>query len=385
MTQPTTISIQEEREQVILIAIDPPQRDPYETLHLLSELKELVVSAGGEVLETMTQHREKADPRTYLGQGKVEELKGMVKERGATLVVCDDELSASQLRNLEEKLQVRVIDRSQVILDIFARRAQSKEGKIQVELAQLQYLLPRLVGSQRQLSRLGGGIGTRGPGETKLEVDRRLMRARIHRLKGDLEKVKKNRCLIRVNRRKKDLFMISLLGYTNAGKSSLFQALTGSETVISSRLFSTLDPKVRLLKGTSDILLSDTVGLIRKIPHHLFTAFRATLEESQDADLIWLVVDGSDLKALEHIAVAREVIATLGLHDRPLWTLVNKLDLSPDAPWLTILLRANTPSLAVSATRGDHLEELAALALVERDRQRKERSEKTLEVSERDA
>ncbi|MCX5971511.1 MAG: 50S ribosome-binding GTPase, partial [Coprothermobacterota bacterium] len=182
----------------------------------------------------------------------------------------------------------------------------------------------------------------------------------------------------------------SLLGYTNAGKSSLFQALTGSETFVSSRLFSTLDPKVRLLKGTADVLLSDTVGLIRKIPHHLFTAFRATLEESQDADLIWLVVDGSDPKALEHIAVAREVIATLGLHDRPLWTLVNKLDLTEhaaagNAPWLTLLLRANTPSLAVSATRGDHLEELSALVLVERDRQRKERSEKTLEISERDA
>lgn len=367
------------------MAIDPPQRDPYETLHLLSELKELVVSAGGEVLEIVTQHREKPDPRTYLGQGKVEELKEMVKERGATLVVCDDELGASQLRNLEEKLQVRVIDRSQVILDIFARRAQSKEGKIQVELAQLQYLLPRLVGSQRQLSRLGGGIGTRGPGETKLEVDRRLMRRRIHRLKSDLEKVKKNRSLIRANRRKKDFFMVSLLGYTNAGKSSLFQALTGSETFVSSRLFSTLDPKVRLLKGTADVLLSDTVGLIRKIPHHLFTAFRATLEESQDADLIWLVVDGSDPKALEHIAVAREVIAALGLHDRPLWTLVNKLDLTPETPWLTLLLRANTPSLAVSATRGDHLEELSTLVLSERDRQRKERWEKTLEISEPDA
>ncbi|MEI6308025.1 MAG: GTPase HflX [bacterium] len=379
------------------MAIDPPQRDPYETLHLLSELKDLVVSAGGEVLEIVTQHREKPDARTYLGQGKVEELKGMVKERGATLVVSDDELSASQLRNLEEKLQVRVIDRSQVILDIFARRAQSKEGKIQVELAQLQYLLPRLVGSQRQLSRLGGGIGTRGPGETKLEVDRRLMRARIHRLKGDLEKVKKNRSLIRANRRKKDFFMVSLLGYTNAGKSCLFQALTGSETFVSSRLFSTLDPKVRLLKGTTDVLLSDTVGLIRKIPHHLFTAFRATLEESQDADLILLVVDGSDPKALEHIAVAREVIATLGLQERPLWTLVNKLDLTASgsltasgrvsfdaagyAPWLTLLLRANSPSLAVSATRGDHLEELSTLVLAERDRQRKERWEKTLETS----
>jgi GTP-binding protein HflX len=360
-------------EKAILIAIDRPERDSYETLHLLTELRDLVVSAGGEVLETVVQRRSSPDPRTYLGRGKIEELKGMVKDSEATVVVSDDELTSSQVRNLEERLGVRVIDRSQVILDIFAHRAQSKEGKIQVELAQLEYLLPRLVGSQRQLSRLGGGIGTRGPGETKLESDRRLMRQRIHRLKEELEKVKRNRSLIRASRRKRDFFLVSLLGYTNAGKSSLFQAMTGSETVVSSRLFSTLDPKVRLLKGGSDILLADTVGLIRKIPHHLFSAFRATLEEAQDADLIWLVVDGSDVKALEHIAVAHEVIAALGLHDRSLWTIINKLDLIPETPWLELLLRANSPSMAVSATRGDHLGELADKLKLECERRKASR------------
>jgi len=354
----TLIETQEKKEKAILLSCELPGRDEQDTQNLLLELKDLVVSAGGAVLEFVVQKRESIDPHFYLGKGKIEEVKTMAKKLGATMVVCDDELTPSQVRTLENILQAKVLDRSQVILDLFARRAQSKEGKIQVELAQLEYLLPRLTGGRRWLSRLGGGIGTRGPGETKLELDRRLMRQRIHRLKEELENVKKGREILRRSRLRKNFFMVSLLGYTNAGKSTLFRALTGENTVISPRLFSTLDPKVRLMRRSSDILLSDTVGLIRKIPHHLFVSFRATLEEAREADLLLLVVDGSNPKAQDHLQVAHEVMESLGLCSKQILTVINKVDLIEPGPWLELLLKANQPSVAVSALRGDGLEEL---------------------------
>ncbi|MCR4428861.1 MAG: GTPase HflX [Caldiserica bacterium] len=345
----------EEKERALLISCELPERSEQDTWNLLYELKDLVVSAGGEVVDFVIQKRLSIDPRYYLGKGKMEEVRSLLKQSRANLVVCDDELTPSQVRILENFLQTKVLDRSQIILDLFARRAQSKEGKIQVELAQLEYLLPRLTGGRRWLSRLGGGIGTRGPGETKLELDRRLMRQRIHKLQEELKEVKKEREILRRSRRRKNFFTVSLLGYTNAGKSTLFSSLTGQETTISSRLFSTLDPKVRLLKGSGNILVSDTVGFIRKIPHHLFASFRATLEEAQEADLLLLVVDGSDPKAQEHIQLAREIIENLNLQEKQMITVINKVDLIQSRPWLDLLLKANHPAIAVSALKGDGL------------------------------
>lgn len=345
-------------EKTILISCELPQYSDQESDFMLDELKDLVKSTGALVLDTVVQKRKEIDRRYYLGRGKVEELKGLIKKTGATTVVADDELTSLQLRNLEEALQVKILDRSQIILDLFAHRAHSKEGKIQVELAQLEYLLPRLVGGRKWLSRLGGGIGTRGPGETKLELDQRMMRKRIRRLKKDLEDVRKEREILRRSRRQGSFFVISLLGYTNAGKSTLFKTLTGMSTEISPRLFSTLDPKIRLMRGTRNILLSDTVGLIRKIPHHLFASFRATLEEAQEANLILLVVDGSNPQAQEHLQVARQVIESLGLYNKPILTAVNKIDLTGKNPFVDLLLRANQPAVAISALSGENLDEL---------------------------
>lgn len=349
----------EEKERALIISCELPERSEEDTWNLLFELQDLVVSAGGEVVDFVIQKKPSIDPKYYLGKGKMEEVKGLLKRSMANLVVCDDELSPSQVRTLENFLQTKVLDRSQIILDLFARRAQSKEGKIQVELAQLEYLLPRLAGGRKWLSRLGGGIGTRGPGETKLELDRRLMRQRIHKLQEELKEVKKEREILRMSRRRKNFFTVSLLGYTNAGKSTLFSALTGQETIISSRLFSTLDPKIRLLKNSQRILISDTVGFIRKIPHHLFASFRATLEEAHEADLLLLVVDGSDPKAQDHIQLAREIIENLNLEEKPLFTVINKVDLIESRPWLDLLLKANQPAMGVSALKGEGLAELS--------------------------
>lgn len=345
-----------EPEKAILIACEYASKGTDEAQDSIRELANLAMATGVVVMDQLIQKRQQPDPRTYLGRGKISELKGMLKQQGGSLVIADDELTSTQLRTVEESLQVKVVDRSQVILDLFAARAQSKEGKIQVELAQLEYLLPRLAGSQRRLSRLGGGIGTRGPGETKLEMDRRLMRRRIHKLREDLETVRKERTLLR--RGRKTFFLVSLLGYTNAGKSSLFRALTGTETFVSSRLFSTLDPKIRRARTDNGILFSDTVGFIRKIPHHLFTAFRATLEEVQDADLLLLVVDGSDPRALDHLAVAKELMMELEISSKPMITVINKLDMAGCAQQFQLLLRTQQSALQVSALTGEGVDRL---------------------------
>src|SRR5436189_5335488 len=256
----------------------------------------MATSAGARIIDELIQRRQRPDPATYIGKGKVEEVRELVLEEGVEVVIFDDELSPSQANNLEEALETKVIDRTGLILDIFARRARTKEGKLQVELAQLEYRLTRLAGYRDYLSRLGGGIGTRGPGETKLEMDRRQIRHRISTLKRHIEQIRKHRQLHRERRRREHLPLVSLVGYTNAGKSTLFRALSKENTLVSKRLFSTLDTLIRRIQLGQNfpILISDTVGFIRKLPHQLVSAFRATLEEVVETDLILHVIDVSD-------------------------------------------------------------------------------------------
>src|SRR5215813_7916569 len=261
--------------------------------HALDELRELSTSAGARIIDEVIQRRERPDAATFIGKGKVEELREQVLLEGVDLVIFDDELSPGQAKNLEEALDIKVVDRTGLILDIFGRRARTREGKLQVELAQLEYRLTRLAGYRDYLSRLGGGIGTRGPGETKLEMDRRQIRHRIATLKRDIEQMRKHRQLHRERRRRDQLPLVSLVGYTNAGKSTLFRALSKEDTLVSKRLFSTLDTLIRKIQLGKNlpILISDTVGFIRKLPHQLVSAFRATLEEVVEADLILHVID----------------------------------------------------------------------------------------------
>src|SRR5438105_8333701 len=278
------------------------------------------------------QRRDRPDPRTFIGKGKVEELREQVLLEGVDVVIFDDELSPSQGKNLQEALETKVIDRTGLILDIFARRARTKEGKLQVELAQLEYRLTRLTGHREYLSRLGGGIGTRGPGETKLEMDRRQIRHRISSLKKDIEQIRKHRQLHRERRRRDRLPLVSLVGYTNAGKSTLFRALSKQDTLVSSRLFTTLDTLIRRIQlGKSfPILISDTVGFIRKLPHQLVSAFRATLEEVVEADLILHVIDVSDPDREDKRQVVLDVLKEIGANGHPMITVYNKADLASE-------------------------------------------------------
>jgi GTP-binding protein HflX len=324
---------------------------------VLDELRELAVSAGARVVDEMVQQRRRPDPATYIGKGKVDELKEAVLAEGADVVIFDDELSPSQARNLEEALDTKIVDRTGLILDIFARRARTKEGHLQVELAQLNYRLTRLTGHSDYLSRLGGGIGTRGPGETKLEMDRRKIRHRIATLRREIEGIRRNRQLHRERRRRDRLPMVSLVGYTNAGKSTLFRALSREETLVSSRLFSTLDTLIRRIQlgAKRPVLVSDTVGFIRKLPHQLVTAFRATLEEVVEADLILHVVDVSDHDREEKRAVVLDVLEEIGAGDHPRFTVYNKVDLigpEDDLP----LLKSN--EFIVSAVTGEGLDKV---------------------------
>jgi GTP-binding protein HflX len=301
--------------------------------HALDELRELAVTAGARIIDEVIQRRERPDPATYIGKGKVEELREEVLVEGVDVVIFDEELSPSQARNLEEALETKVVDRTGLILDIFARRARTREGKLQVELAQLEYRLTRLTGHREYLSRLGGGIGTRGPGETKLEMDRRQIRHRISTLKRDIEQMRKHRQLHREHRRRDQLPLVSLVGYTNAGKSTLFRALSKEDTLISKRLFSTLDTLIRRIQlGKSlPVLISDTVGFIRKLPHQLVSAFRATLEEVVEADLILHVIDASDPDWREKRQVVLDVLEEIGAGKHPILTVYNKIDLIGDA------------------------------------------------------
>ena len=318
--------IEEIEEKVILVGVSEQDGDDAEDS--VAELAELVKTAGATVVGTMIQKRELIHPGTYIGSGKVAELKLLVEELGATGIVCDDELSPAQLRNLEDMLDTKVMDRTLIILDIFAARATTSEGKIQVELAQLRYRAARLVGLRESLSRLGGGIGTRGPGEKKLETDRRLIRTRISALKAGLFQVEKHRELIRGKRSRGNLKTAAIVGYTNAGKSTLLNTLTGAGILAEDKLFATLDPTTRVLelKDGQQILLTDTVGFIRKLPHHLVEAFKSTLEEAKYADYIIHVVDASNPQAELQMYTVYETLRELGATGKKIITLLNKQD-----------------------------------------------------------
>ncbi len=313
-------------ERVILVGVSLQDGD--DTEESLKELEELVSTAGASAVGTLIQNREQPHPGTYIGKGKIEELQDLVRHLGADGVVCDDELSPAQLRGLEQELEVKVMDRTLVILDIFAARASTSAGKIQVELAQLKYRLARLVGLRDSLSRLGGGIGTRGPGEKKLEMDRRLIKSRIAQLNRELEDVKRHREVVRQKRSKSHAPVAAIVGYTNAGKSTLLNKLTDAGVLQEDKLFATLDPTTRCLEleGGAQILLTDTVGFIRKLPHHLIEAFRSTLEEAKYADVILHVVDAASAQMEQQMFVVYDTLANLGVTDKTVVTLFNKQD-----------------------------------------------------------
>lgn len=298
----------------------------------LAELRELARTAGADVVGSATQKLDHPVAATYIGKGKVEEVVEGRKAANANVVIFDDELSPSQQRNLERALGVKVIDRTALILDIFATRAQTREGRLQVALAQMQYLLPRLAGQWSHLERMEGAIGTRGPGETQIETDRRLIRSRISKIKRDLEEVRTQRALYRRRRERAGMPVVALVGYTNAGKSTLMKALSGADVLAEDKLFATLDPVTRRLRLPSGevVLLTDTVGFIQKLPTDLVAAFRATLEELAEADLLLHVIDISHSSAWEHTRSVEQTLADLGVEDRPTLLALNKVDLLRD-------------------------------------------------------
>ena len=327
----------------------------------MEELGELARSAGAAVVGSVIQERPRRDPATLIGKGKAQEVARLAEEKGAAVIVFDDELTPAQQRNLEAAVERKTLDRTQLILDIFARRARTREGRLQVELAQLDYMLPRLTGKGVLLSRLGGGIGTRGPGETKLETDRRRIRQRIAQVRREIEKVRRDRHTRRVGRQRgaTPSPQVALVGYTNAGKSTLFSALTRAETAVSDLLFMTLDPLVRRapLGGGQDVLLVDTVGFIQKLPHSLVAAFRATLEEVTAADLLLHVIDSSAEDLEEREAAVEGVLTEIGARDCPRIVVLNKLDRTPEVRARS-LQAARPGSVLVSARTGEGLDAL---------------------------
>jgi len=356
------IEIGEQQERVILFAASTNDSD--DTEESVEELKELVKTAGAETVGTVIQNRENIHPGTYLGKGKIQELKEMVWESGATGVVCDDELSPAQLKNLEDALDTKVMDRTMIILDIFAARAKTREGKIQVELAQLRYRAVRLVGLRNSLSRLGGGIGTRGPGETKLEVDRRRIHERISQLKSELHDVERHRDVVRKQREQSGTLTAAIVGYTNAGKSTLLNKLTGAGILAEDKLFATLDPTTRalVLPGGEKVLLTDTVGFIRKLPHHLVEAFKSTLEEARYCDVILHVVDCSNPQMDMQMHVVYETLRRLDIKDKEIITVFNKVD-RPDADTACRDMSADY-KVRLSAKTGEGIGELLDLFAV---------------------
>lgn len=351
-----TVKVKEEAEQVIMVGVSVEDGD--DAMDSLDELEELLRTAGAEVAGTVLQNREMIHPGTYVGKGKVEEIRRMLAATGADGIVCDDELTSVQYRNLEDLLGVKVMDRTMVILDIFARHAKSSEGKIQVELAQLRYGLSRLTGKGQALSRQGGGIGTRGPGEKKLEVDRRRMKSRISQLKKELRDMVEHRELTRKQRGKKELPVAAIVGYTNAGKSTLLNALTDAGILAQDQLFATLDTTTRLLElpGKQQMLLTDTVGFIRKLPHHLVEAFRSTLEEAKYADYILHVVDASSPQMEKQMYIAYQTLDMLGVRDKKIVTLFNKMDLLEEGEILRDFRADQT--ICISAKTGQGLEDV---------------------------
>ena len=343
-------------ERVILVGVQ--EQDGDDTEDSLAELAELVHTAGAVVCNTVIQKVDRRHPGTYVGTGKVQEIKELVIMHDATGIVCDDELTPAQMRNLADLLDTKVMDRTLIILDIFAARASTSEGKIQVELAQLRYEMTRLTGYGRSMSRLGGGIGTRGPGEKKLEMDRRLITNRISQLKKELEEVRQHREVTRSRRTRQNQPVAAIVGYTNAGKSTLLNTLTNAQVLEMDALFATLDPTTRLLtlSGKQEILLTDTVGFIRKLPHHLIDAFRSTLEEAKYADYIIHVVDASNPQMEKQMYIVYETLRQLGVEGKPVLTLFNKQDLRTDTEALHDA-RADM-TLHISARTGEGMEQV---------------------------
>ena len=316
---------EKKQQRVLLVCVDTGE---YDAQSSLDELWELSESAGAEPVATLTQKKDRPDTATYVGSGRLEEIKNFCENQDIDVLIFDCELTPTQIRNIEQATGIRTIDRTMLILDIFALRARSKEGKLQVELAQLNYMLPRLTGKGAEMSRLGGGIGTRGPGETKLETDRRHIRRRMETLKEQLRDVKQHRDMLKSRRKKDGVITVAIVGYTNAGKSTLMNCLTDAGVLAEDKLFATLDPTSRALKlpnGVS-VMLTDTVGLVRRLPHHLVEAFKSTLEEAAEADIILNVCDASSEEAYLHLDVTRELFESLGCTSSPIIPVLNKWD-----------------------------------------------------------
>lgn len=359
--QTGTASLQVMSERAILIGMEWGRNDSLWTVDdSLEELKQLADTAGATVIKKFIQKRPKPDPAFFIGRGKVQELALYAQQENIDLCIFDDELSPAQQRNIESVMGIRILDRTALILDIFAQRARTNEGKLQVELAQLQYTLPRIMGKGLMLSRLGGGIGTRGPGETKLEVDRRRIRDRIAFIKDQIEKVKAVRSLHRSKRKKNNVFEVSLVGYTNAGKSTLLNTLTNSDIYAKDQLFATLDPTTRqlTLPNKQEIIITDTVGFIQRLPHQLIAAFRSTLEVVTEADLLLHVIDVSHELYKEQAAAVHEVLKEIGAETKPVITVYNKIDKLPPDSKLADRLALEEDTVCISAAKKLNLETL---------------------------
>jgi len=346
-------------ERAVIAAVRLPRQQRWEVEESLEELAGLAMAAGATVVHRVIQERASATPALYFGRGKVSEIADSARELGGNLFISDDPLSPIQERNISQELGIKVIDRTALILDIFAQRARTAEGKLQVELAQLTYLLPRLVGQWTHLERLGGGIGTRGPGETQLESDRRVIRRRVMQIRGELTHVQTHRRLQREGRRRAGMPIVALVGYTNAGKTTLLNRLSGSRLTAADRLFVTLDPAARLVEppGQRSFILTDTVGFIRKLPHELVAAFRATLEELKDADVLVHVVDASHPALEEHTEAVERILGELGVAHRPTVLALNKIDRTDGGRPLDALI-ARRDGVGISAATGEGLPEL---------------------------
>lgn len=348
------------KENAILVGIDLYKPRELPLSYSLPELSSLAKTAGANVVGEITQSRNKPDQKYFIGEGKLLELKTLVEKEGANLVIFDCELGPSQIRNLEEFLGVKVIDRTSLILDIFAQHAHSREGKLQVELAQSTYNLTHLIGKGLVMSRLGGGIGTRGPGETKLEMDRRVIKSRIAGLKKDIEAIREERALKRVSRKTALLPVAAIVGYTNAGKSTLFNAITHSEVLVENKLFATLDPTVRKLKLPMgwEVLVTDTVGFIHKLPHQLVEAFHATLEEVAEADILLHVVDATSPFMEDQIKAVYRVLEEINAISKPIITIFNKIDLLLKKSLSKEVRKKFSPFVMISAVKGQGMDEL---------------------------
>ena len=351
-------------EKALLVSIQlKTDKHHWRIEDISSELEELAVSAGVQIVENIICICDRATANYFIGKGKLEEITAIAGEEAVDTVIFSHDLSGTQQRNLEEALGRKTIDRTQLILDIFSRRTKSPEGKMQVELALLQYLLPRLTGKGILLSRLGGGVGTRGPGETKLEIDRRQIRKRVDKLKEDLKTFRLHRLTTHKKRKSNNLPLVALVGYTSAGKSTLLNSLTDAAQITSEKLFTTLDPlskSLQLANGQS-IIISDTVGFLHELPHHLIEAFKATLEEVSDADLLIHVLDVADQRIHQHNQAVLSVLDELGLKDKPVLVAINKIDLVADRSWLEVCKNNFPNSILLSAKTGENLGELIKL------------------------